>query len=72
MMVLAACYGPPPGDKIDSADTGTDADADGFFVGEDCNDDDAAINPGAAEICDDGIDNDCDELIDDADDECTE
>jgi hypothetical protein len=32
----------------------------------DCNDDNPAIGPGAVEVCD-GIDNDCDELTDDAD-----
>ncbi len=40
----------------------------GFFVGissndEDCNDENSAVNPNAAEICD-GIDNDCDGEID--------
>ena len=34
---------------------------------QDCDDTDSAINPDAQEICDD-VDNDCDSLIDDADD----
>jgi hypothetical protein len=43
-----------------------DKDGDGFGIGQscteqqDCDDDIAAINPGAAEECGDGIDNDCD------------
>jgi hypothetical protein len=47
-----------------------DADGDGYLKssrkcgGFDCNDDDASVNPGAAEICDDGIDNDCNSAID--------
>ena len=42
-----------------------DADGDGYFFGAncgtapDCNDHDAGINPGAGEICGDGIDQDC-------------
>jgi len=40
-----------------------DADNDGYDVTEDCNDGDAAINPGATEICD-GVDNDCVDGID--------
>lgn len=41
----------------------TDADGDGYDSTEDCNDFDAAINPGMPEMCD-GIDNDCNGLID--------
>jgi hypothetical protein len=44
-------------------DKGVDEDNDGFVVGEDCNDRDASIFPGAEEICD-GYDNNCDDQID--------
>ncbi|GAB4567386.1 MAG: hypothetical protein Tsb0017_27860 [Geothermobacteraceae bacterium] len=51
----------------------TDNDGDGYSVegGDcgpvDCNDNDAGINPAAAEICDDGIDNNCNGAVDAAD-----
>jgi len=55
--------------KAVTVDTGqvvtaaSDSDGDGYQIGEDCNDADSAVNPGALEICD-GIDNDCDDVID--------
>ena len=44
-----------------------DEDGDGYGenceVGDDCDDDDPDVNPGAAELCD-GVDQNCDEMID--------
>jgi len=51
-----------------------DADGDGFndasCGGNDCDDSDPNVNPGAAEVCDDGVDNDCDGLIDEGCSSC--
>ncbi len=61
------------GDKGGQVDTGglggspgLDEDGDGFAADEDCDDQDASINPGAAERCDQR-DNDCDGEIDEGD-----
>ena len=54
-------------DEGTTTDTGepapVDADADGYDETEDCDDSDAAINPGAEELCD-ALDNDCDGEVD--------
>jgi len=52
-----------------------DADGDSYVSdacpgGDDCDDADSAVNPGAAEVCDDTIDNDCDGDTDTADSAC--
>nr|MDA3864566.1 MopE-related protein [Deltaproteobacteria bacterium] len=44
----------------------SDNDGDGFVEPDDCDDDNAAIHPAADEICDDGIDNNCNGFIDNA------
>jgi len=59
----------------DACDSCIDVDGDDYgegdeCLGSDCNDENFDINPGAFEICDDGIDNDCDRLIDAADEAC--
>jgi hypothetical protein len=57
VLVLCAC-GPGSRGGDDVADN--DDDGDGFTPeGGDCNDGDAAIHPGAAEVCTDTVDNDC-------------
>jgi hypothetical protein len=43
---------------------GIDNDKDGFFAGQDCNDNDAAIRPGAVEVKGNRLDENCDGLAD--------
>jgi hypothetical protein len=52
------------GIESDSGIPGPDLDGDGFTTGEDCDDDNASIHPDALETCD-GVDNDCNGVIDD-------
>jgi hypothetical protein len=49
----------------------TDSDGDGYTPeAGDCNDADASIHPGAAEVCTDGVDNDCNGMSDKSDYNC--
>jgi len=48
----------------------TDADKDGFPACQDCDDSSGAVNPSAEEVCN-GIDDDCDGLVDAQDDSVT-
>ncbi len=63
ILMATAC-----GDK-ETDDTGAapvDADGDGFVLDDDCDDDNAAVFPGADELCN-GLDDDCDDEIDEDD-----
>jgi len=68
-MLMVACNGGGSKDKNDGSTVGVDADGDGFDSiesgGDDCDDDNAAIYPGAPEVCSDGVDDNCDGLGDD-------
>ena len=65
-LTLAACHGGDEHDKphtddstIDDTEPPADNDGDGYSAEEDCDDDNAAINPVATELCD-LVDNNCD------------
>ncbi len=70
-LLLALCVGCGDGCRGDdtapvddsSEETGdptVDADNDGYPASEDCDDEDPDVNPGAEEICGNGVDDDCD------------
>jgi hypothetical protein len=60
-------------DAVTGATGCTDVDGDGFCaeLGFDCDDTDPEVNPNAPELCD-GIDNNCNEIIDGGCDGCTD
>ena len=57
--------------RVQTALDDTDADGDGVSVcGDDCDDGEASISPEAPEQCSNGVDDDCDELVDAGDPDC--
>ena len=50
-------------DTVDTAPVVVDEDGDGFSGEDDCDDNDAAVNPDAEELCDE-LDNNCDGAVD--------
>ncbi len=61
--LLAACDDPTDKANTPSENPSADADADGSPAGDDCDDNDPSVFPGADELCD-GVDNDCDGAVD--------
>ena len=63
----ADCDGVPAADDCDDSDASMpvdDADCDGVLTADDCDDSDPSVYPGAPEIWGDGVDQDCDGVID--------
>ncbi|MCK6530263.1 lamin tail domain-containing protein [Myxococcota bacterium] len=53
-----------PGAPNDLCPVPVDGDGDGWFDGEDCDDSDPSVHPGAVEVDGNGIDDDCDGVVD--------
>ena len=53
----------PSEETIDTGNTVVDLDGDGYLNDEDCDDNNAAVHPNASELCD-GIDNNCNDEVD--------
>lgn len=71
--VSVTCYRDSDSDGYgDPSNSTTAASCDSGWVLDDtdCDDNEPAINPGAGEICDDGLDNDCDSDVDCDDGDC--
>ena len=69
VLFAAACADPAPGGAVlldpsveleTGAEVITDADLDGWEVDVDCDDEDPSVNPAADEVCDNGVDDNCD------------
>jgi hypothetical protein len=61
LLGLAGCDGGAAvGGEAEYGVTLVDADQDGFYEGEDCDDSDPAVNPDAEETAGDGVDSNCD------------
>ena len=71
VLAFACACGPSVRNGGDDTGNNNDNDHDGVTVGDgDCNDADPNVHPGAAEVCDDGVDNDCNGMTDKSDYAC--